>query len=61
MVSSSLIYPLNESTHTRLRRELLEAQLSDIRRRLAGMGVQKAILFGSLARGEVTPFSLCRA
>jgi predicted nucleotidyltransferase len=38
------------------RRRLL-AQLADIRRRLGGLNVQKAILFGSLARDEVTPFS----
>ena len=50
-------YSVNEETQARLNREALEAQLSNIRRRLAGMGVQKAILFGSLARGEVTPFS----
>ena len=48
---------MNEETQAKLNRELLEAQLSDIRRRLADMGVQKAILFGSLARGDVTPFS----
>ena len=50
-------YSINEETRAKLNRESLEAQLSDIRRRLADMGVQKAILFGSLARGEVTPFS----
>ncbi len=50
-------YSVNEETQARLNREALEAQLSDIRRRLPGMGVQKAILFGSLARGDVTPFS----
>ena len=38
-------------------RRQLEAQLAEIRRRLPGMGIRKAILFGSLARGEVTPFS----
>ena len=48
---------VNEETQAKLNRELLEAQLSDIRRRLADMGVQKAILFGSLARGDVMPFS----
>jgi predicted nucleotidyltransferase len=46
-----------EETYTRLNREALEAQLADIRRRLAAMGVRKGILFGSLARGKVTPFS----
>lgn len=46
-----------EESYTKINRESLEAQLSDIRRRLADMGVQKAILFGSLARGDVTPFS----
>jgi predicted nucleotidyltransferase len=50
-------YSVNEETQARLNRKALEAQLSDIRRRLADMSVQKAILFGSLARGEVTPFS----
>jgi len=47
----------DEETYTKRNREALEAQLTDISRRLAKMGVQKAILFGSLARGEVTPFS----
>ena len=46
-----------EETYTVTNAELLEAQVSDIRRRLEDMGVQKAILFGSLARGDVTPFS----
>jgi predicted nucleotidyltransferase len=46
-----------EENYTQVNRESLESQLSDIRRRLADMGVQKAILFGSLARGDVTPFS----
>jgi predicted nucleotidyltransferase len=50
-------YLVNEETQAKLKREALEAQLSDIQRRLANLGVQKAILFGSLARGEVTPFS----
>jgi len=54
---SNLSYSVNEDTYAELNRELLEAQLSEIRRRLAGMGVRKAILFGSLARDEVTPFS----
>ena len=54
---SNLSYSVNEDTYAELNRALLEAQLSEIRRRLAGMGVQKAILFGSLARDEVTPFS----
>jgi predicted nucleotidyltransferase len=48
---------LNEEAQAKLSRERLEAQLSEIQRRLANMGVQKAILFGSLARGDVTPFS----
>ena len=46
-----------EETYAVTNAESLEAQVSDIRRRLADMGVQKAILFGSLARGDVTPFS----
>ncbi|GAB4542338.1 MAG: nucleotidyltransferase domain-containing protein [Anaerolineae bacterium] len=46
-----------EETYTRINEEALKSQLSDIRARLAKMGVQKAILFGSLARGQVTPFS----
>jgi predicted nucleotidyltransferase len=46
-----------EEKYTQVNRESLESQLSGIRRRLADMGVQKAILFGSLARGDVTPFS----
>jgi predicted nucleotidyltransferase len=46
-----------EATYTQLNKEALEAQLFDIRARLAEMGVQKAILFGSLARDQVTPFS----
>jgi predicted nucleotidyltransferase len=50
-------YSVNEETQAELNQKLLEAQLSEIRRRLAEMGVQKAILFGSLARDEVTPFS----
>ena len=48
---------MTEETYSRLNREALEAQLADIRERLVRMGIQKAILFGSLARGEVTPFS----
>lgn len=48
---------MTEETHTKLNREALEAQVSDIRQRLKEMGIQKAILFGSLARGDVTPFS----
>jgi predicted nucleotidyltransferase len=32
-------------------------QLDRLRQQLATMGVQKAILFGSLARGDVTIFS----
>ncbi len=51
-------YSVNEEPQARLNREALDAQLFDIQRRLATwMGVQKAILFGSLARGDVTPFS----
>ena len=50
-------FSVNEETQARLNRKALEAQLSEIQRRLADMGVQKAILFGSLARDEVTPFS----
>jgi predicted nucleotidyltransferase len=46
-----------EETYTQLNQASLEAQLSEIRERLTEMGVQKVILFGSLARGDVTPFS----
>ena len=46
-----------EETYSELNRESLEAQLTDIRKQLVHMGIQKAILFGSLARGDVTPFS----
>jgi predicted nucleotidyltransferase len=46
-----------EESYTRVNQASLEAQLSDIRQRLAEMGIRKAILFGSLARGDVTPFS----
>jgi predicted nucleotidyltransferase len=46
-----------DETYTERNRASLAAQLADLRRRLAKMGVQKAILFGSLARGDVTPFS----
>ena len=48
---------MDEETYTRLNREALKAQLAEVRRRLADMDVQKAILFGSLARDDVTPFS----
>lgn len=48
---------MDEQAYTQLNREALREQLSEIRRRLAHMGVQKAILFGSLARDEVTAFS----
>lgn len=48
---------MTEEAYTEFNRELLEAQLTDIRERLAHMGIQKAILFGSMARGDVTPFS----
>jgi len=46
-----------EEGYAQINRSSLEAQLSDMRQRLAQMGIQKAILFGSLARGDVTPFS----
>ena len=46
-----------EETCTERNRAALAAQLADLRWRLAKMGVQRAILFGSLARGDVTPFS----
>ena len=48
---------MTQATYTRSNREALENQVAEICRRLPDMGVQKAILFGSLARGEVTPFS----
>ena len=51
------IRSVDEETYTRLNREALKAQLAEVRRRLADMDVQKAILFGSLARDDVTPFS----
>lgn len=39
------------------RRRVLERELARIRGRLRRPGVRKVILIGSMARGEVTPFS----